>query len=76
MVTTFRVSLITLSGWMIGNERNERIEELEYACVCKKEGENMMDYEGSDTLSSLGDSMGLIAFLSSRSGMSLFSMEE
>ena len=52
------------------------MEELEYACVCKKEGENMTDYEGSDTLSSLGDSMGLIAFLSSRSGMSLFSMEE
>ena len=76
MKTTFRVSLITLNGWMIDNERNESVEELEHMSVCKKEGEDMMDYDGSSILCSLGDSMGLIAFLSSRSGMSLFSMVE
>lgn len=76
MNTTFRVSLIIVSGWMIGNEGNERVEEREHASVCKKEGECMMDYDGSDTLSSLGDSSGVTAFLSNRSGMSLFSMGE
>ena len=76
MKTTLRVSLIIVSGWMIGNGKSERVKELEHASVCKKEGEEWMDYEGSDTLRSLGGSMVMIAFLSSRSGMSLFSMGE
>ena len=52
------------------------MDELKHASVCKKEGKDMMDYDGSSILCSLGGSRGVIAFLSSRSGMSLFSMGE
>ena len=53
------------------NENSGESECVEETAECLK-----MDYDGRDTLASLVVSSGVTAFLSSRSGMSLFSKGE